>query len=132
MFTGHQAALRSSLKRIRERDEALAELRNRRRNTGNKAENAERKLAKMGPENKSLPQQTDLLERLRQEMRQVSGDGVGGGELQLLMRNRWTRISSPRSPSLAILRGSESSWPLATGHVRHQTRHPLTRLLQDY
>ncbi|RSH85634.1 hypothetical protein EHS25_003774 [Saitozyma podzolica] len=76
VFTGHQAALRSSLKRIRERDEALAELRNRRRNTGNKAENAERKLAKMGPENKSLPQQTDLLERLRQEMRQMDTDIV--------------------------------------------------------
>jgi hypothetical protein len=78
VFSGHQAGLRASLKRIRERDEALAELRNRRRNTGNKAENAERKLAKMGPENKSLPQQTDLLERLRQEMRQVSGAWIRG------------------------------------------------------
>jgi hypothetical protein len=67
----HQAGLRGTLKRIREREEALAELRNRRRSTGNKAENAERKLAKMGPENKGLPQQTELLERLRQEMRQV-------------------------------------------------------------
>lgn len=73
-FTNHQANLRGSLKRIRQREEELADLKSKRRHTGNKAEQAERKLAKMGPENKSLPQQTDLLERLRQEMRQMDGD----------------------------------------------------------
>lgn len=72
----HQASLRICWKRIRAREEALAELRRRRRETGNKAENAEKKLAKMGPENKSLPQQTDLLERLRQEMRQMDTEIV--------------------------------------------------------
>jgi hypothetical protein len=47
-------------------------MRRRRRATGTKSESAEKKLAKMGPENKQLPAQTELLERLRGEMRQVS------------------------------------------------------------
>jgi len=64
--------MRGCYKRIREREEALDELRRRRRATGAKSETAEKKLAKMGPENKALPQQTELLERLRTEMRQVS------------------------------------------------------------
>ncbi|EIW68385.1 hypothetical protein TREMEDRAFT_74265 [Tremella mesenterica DSM 1558] len=76
VFTQHQASLRGCLKRIREREEALADLKRRRRDTGNKAENAEKKLAKMGPENKGLPQQTELLERLRQEMRQLDTEIV--------------------------------------------------------
>lgn len=50
------------------------ELKSRRKSTGAKAETAERKLAKMGPENKSLPQQTELLERLRSDMRQMDQD----------------------------------------------------------
>ncbi|WVQ79699.1 hypothetical protein IAT38_001799 [Cryptococcus sp. DSM 104549] len=74
VFAGHQANMRSCLKRIREREEQLAELRNRRRSTGTKADTAERKLAKMGPENKALPQQTELLERLRGEMRTMDQD----------------------------------------------------------
>lgn len=72
MFTDHSANLRGCYKRIREREEALDELRRRRRATGAKAETAEKKLAKMGPENKALPNQTELLERLRADMRQVS------------------------------------------------------------
>ncbi|KAK4689622.1 hypothetical protein P7C73_g485, partial [Tremellales sp. Uapishka_1] len=70
VFTAHQQEMRGCYKRIREREEGLEELRRTRRHTGQKAENAERKLAKMGVENKGLPTQTDLLERLRVEMRQ--------------------------------------------------------------
>ena len=54
----------------------MEELRRRRRSTANKAETAEKKLAKMGPENKGLPGQTELLERLRVEMRQLDHDIV--------------------------------------------------------
>lgn len=50
------------------------ELRSQRRSTGSKAEAAERKLSKMGPENKALPAQTELLERLRQEMKSMDSD----------------------------------------------------------
>jgi hypothetical protein len=72
VFAGHQSNMRVCYKRIREREEDLDELRRRRRATGAKAESAEKKLAKMGPENKALAGQTELLERLRVEMRQVS------------------------------------------------------------
>ncbi|WWD19293.1 hypothetical protein CI109_103751 [Kwoniella shandongensis] len=74
VFASHQANMRTCLKRIRDREEQLAQLRSRRRNTGQKADTAERKLAKMGPENKALPQQTELLERLRGEMRSLDQD----------------------------------------------------------
>ncbi|KAK8854570.1 hypothetical protein IAR55_003309 [Kwoniella newhampshirensis] len=74
VFASHQANMRTCLKRIRDREEQLAEMRSRRRNTGAKADTAERKLAKMGPENKGLPQQTELLERLRAEMRSLDQD----------------------------------------------------------
>jgi DNA repair ATPase RecN len=76
VFAGHQANMRVSYKRIREREETLDELRRRRRSTGAKSESAEKKLAKMGPENKSLPGQTDLLEKLRQEMRSMDTEIV--------------------------------------------------------
>lgn len=69
VFAGHQANMRVSYKRIRQREELLDDLRRRRRSTGSKAESAEKKLAKMGPENKGLAAQTDLLEKLRQDMR---------------------------------------------------------------
>ena len=71
-YTNHSGSIRSCFKRIREREEKLDELKRRRKSTGSKAEAAEKKLAKMGPENKGLPQQTELLERLRTEMRQAS------------------------------------------------------------
>ncbi|WVW85327.1 hypothetical protein I302_107365 [Kwoniella bestiolae CBS 10118] len=76
IFANHQSNMRSCLKRIREREELLMDLRSRRRNTGNKADQAERKLAKMGPENKQLPQQTELLEKLRLDMRNMDQDIV--------------------------------------------------------
>jgi DNA repair ATPase RecN len=74
VFTDHQHAMRSCYKRIRHREEELDELKRRRRTTGAKAEQAEKKLAKMGPENKGLPGQTELLERLRGEMRAMDTD----------------------------------------------------------
>ncbi|OCF57747.1 hypothetical protein L486_05212 [Kwoniella mangroviensis CBS 10435] len=76
IFASHQSNMRSCLKRIREREEQLMDLRSRRRNTGSKADQAERKLAKMGPENKQLPQQTELLEKLRLDMRNMDQDIV--------------------------------------------------------
>jgi len=72
VFVDHSANLRGCYKRIREREEVLDDLRRKRRATGAKAETAEKKLAKMGPENKQLPSQTELLESLRSQMRQVS------------------------------------------------------------
>ncbi|ORY20374.1 Eisosome component PIL1-domain-containing protein [Naematelia encephala] len=83
VFTTHQSNMRTCYKRIREREEALDELRRRRRHTGSKAETAERKLAKMGPENKGLPQQTELLEKLRIDMRQQMDTDIVNEESKL-------------------------------------------------
>ncbi|ORX38258.1 Eisosome component PIL1-domain-containing protein [Kockovaella imperatae] len=76
VYTEHSISIRGCFKRIREKEEGLEELRRRRKTTGNKAETAEKKLAKMGPENKALPQQTELLDRLRTEIRQLDSDIV--------------------------------------------------------
>lgn len=70
-FGEHEASIRGHYKAIRTKDEEFEELKKRRRAVGRNAETAERKLQKMGPENKNLPSQTELLERLREEMRQV-------------------------------------------------------------
>jgi isopenicillin N synthase-like dioxygenase len=70
-FGEHEASIRGHYKSIRTKDEEFEELKKRRRAVGRNAETAERKLQKMGPENKNLPSQTELLERLREEMRQV-------------------------------------------------------------
>lgn len=75
-FAGRESQMRDCFKRIRAREEELEEFRRKRRATATKAEAAERKLAKMGPENKQLYQQTELLERLRSEMRQMDSDIV--------------------------------------------------------
>lgn len=76
VYAERQVSLRGAYKKIRDREESFMELRSQRRSTGSKAEAAERKLAKMGPENKGLVSQTELLERLRQEMRSMDTEIV--------------------------------------------------------
>jgi hypothetical protein len=59
---------------MRSREEELEELLKRRRQTGSRAEREEKKLAKMGQENKNLQAQTELLQSLREQMRQMDTD----------------------------------------------------------
>jgi len=59
------------MKAIRSREEGLDELRRRRKNISAKADSAEKRLNKMSPEHKQLAVQTDLLHRLRDEIRQL-------------------------------------------------------------
>lgn len=66
------------MKSIRSAEETLDELKRRRKALYVKAESAERKLSKMSPENKSLQVQTDLLNRLREEIRVVEGEILEG------------------------------------------------------
>ena len=68
--------VRDSMKSVRTREEALDDLRRRRRRVGVSAEAAEKKLNKMSPEHKNLGVQTDLLNRLREEMRAMDGEIV--------------------------------------------------------
>ena len=62
------------MKSVRTREEALDELRRRRRRVGASAEAAEKKLNKMSPEHKNLGPQTDTLNKLREEMRALDGE----------------------------------------------------------
>lgn len=62
------------MKSVRTREEALDDLRRRRRRVGASADGAEKKLNKMSPEHKNLTAQTDALNRLREEMRALDGE----------------------------------------------------------
>jgi predicted RNase H-like nuclease (RuvC/YqgF family) len=62
------------MKSVRTREEALDDLRRRRRRVGASADGAEKKLNKMSPEHKNLTAQTDALNRLREEMRTLDGE----------------------------------------------------------
>lgn len=66
--------MREQLKAIRTREENLDELKRRRRGVMSKADSAERKLHKMSPEHKNLVPQTDLLNKLREEIRGLDVD----------------------------------------------------------
>jgi predicted RNase H-like nuclease (RuvC/YqgF family) len=66
--------MRDQLKSIRTREENLDELKCRRKSLGAKADAAEKKLMKMGSEHKNMQTQTDLLNALRAEMRNMDSD----------------------------------------------------------
>ncbi|KAF5354011.1 hypothetical protein D9756_006915 [Leucocoprinus leucothites] len=68
-YASHGHTMREQLKAIRTREEQLDDLRRRRRGVMSKADSAEKKLQKMGPEHKNLMQQNDTLNRLREEIR---------------------------------------------------------------
>ncbi|KAG9043388.1 hypothetical protein FS837_009674 [Tulasnella sp. UAMH 9824] len=67
----HETAIRVHMKAVRTREENLDELKRRRKQVGSKAEAADKKLSKMSPEHKQLQMQRDLLNQLREEMRQL-------------------------------------------------------------
>ncbi|WFD31403.1 hypothetical protein MSPP1_002438 [Malassezia sp. CBS 17886] len=62
------STMRLHLKSVRTREEAYAELRSRKRNLASKIESVERKLARMGPENKDLAKVTSNLREMRSDM----------------------------------------------------------------
>lgn len=67
-LNAHLSTIRQHFKSVRTREEALADLRARKRSLGSKIEGVEKKLAKMGPENKELMKTTAQLKELRGEM----------------------------------------------------------------
>lgn len=70
-FASHEEAIREQMKSIRSREEQLDELKRRRKSVASKADTAEKKLSKMNPDNKNVQAQTDILSRLRDEMRSL-------------------------------------------------------------
>ncbi|KAJ8080852.1 hypothetical protein PM082_017687 [Marasmius tenuissimus] len=73
-YATHENTIREHMKSIRTREEALDELKRRRRALVTKADTAERKLSKMSPEHKNLHSQTDTLNRLRDEIRSMDSE----------------------------------------------------------
>ncbi|EIN13334.1 hypothetical protein PUNSTDRAFT_123417 [Punctularia strigosozonata HHB-11173 SS5] len=73
-FATHEENIRTHMKAVRTREENLDLLKRHRRSVGSKADAAEKKLAKMSPEHKSLAAQMELLKTLQDEMRKLDGD----------------------------------------------------------
>ncbi|KAJ6498498.1 Eisosome component PIL1-domain-containing protein [Mycena vitilis] len=73
-YASREHAIRDHLKSIRTREEALDELKRRRKATHARADSAEKKLNKMGPEHKNLMQQTDVLNGLQAQIRQMDSE----------------------------------------------------------
>ncbi|KAF5339719.1 hypothetical protein D9611_009081 [Ephemerocybe angulata] len=73
-YAAHGHTIREHLKAIRSREEALDELRRRRRTVHKKADDADKKLHKMSPEHKNLDTQTELLHRLQDEIRTLDSE----------------------------------------------------------
>ncbi|KAG8735635.1 hypothetical protein FRC10_010340 [Ceratobasidium sp. 414] len=73
-FASYEERIRLQLKSIRTREENLDEMKKRKRSVDSKAESADRRLAKMGPEHKGRLAQVELLNELRQEGRQLEID----------------------------------------------------------
>ncbi|KAK7052083.1 hypothetical protein R3P38DRAFT_2858473 [Favolaschia claudopus] len=73
-YAGMEHTIRDHLKQIRTREEALDELKRRRKATLARADSAEKKLNKMGPEHKNLAQQTDTLNQLQMQIRGMDNE----------------------------------------------------------
>ena len=73
-FANHEAVVREHMKAVRSREETLDDLRRRRKSLAAKADSAEKTLSKMNPDNKNLQAQTDLLNKLREEIRVMDTD----------------------------------------------------------
>ncbi|TRM59779.1 Eisosome component PIL1-domain-containing protein [Schizophyllum amplum] len=73
-YASHEHAIRDHMKSIRTKEEALDDLKRRRKAVVSRADAAEKKLNKMGPEHKNLAMQTEQLNRLRDEIRGMDFD----------------------------------------------------------
>jgi hypothetical protein len=62
------------MKGVRTQEEKLDIIKHRRKNVASKADSAERKLSKMDAQHKNTPTQTELLTRLRDEIRELDSE----------------------------------------------------------
>ncbi|GAB1528476.1 hypothetical protein RhiTH_011670 [Rhizoctonia solani] len=75
-YASYEEQIRTQMKSIRSREEDLDEKKRRKRNVDNKADGADKKLAKMSPEHKSRMAQVELLNELKEEGRRLEIDIV--------------------------------------------------------
>ncbi|KAJ7220721.1 Eisosome component PIL1-domain-containing protein [Mycena pura] len=73
-YATREHAIRDHLKAVRTREEALDELKRRRKSALARADSTEKKLNKMGPEHKNLPAQTEMLAQQQAQIRQMDGE----------------------------------------------------------
>jgi chromosome segregation ATPase len=73
-YAAHGHSMRDQLKAIRTKEEALDDLERRRRSFHRKVEEADKKLSKMTPDNKSFTVQTDTLNRLKDDIQTLDSD----------------------------------------------------------
>jgi chromosome segregation ATPase len=73
-YAAHGHSMRDQLKAIRTKEESLDDLERRRRVILRKAEDVEKKLKKISPDNKYFTMQTDILNRLRDDIQTLNSD----------------------------------------------------------
>ena len=73
-YAAHGHSMREQLKAIRTREESLDDLERRRRSILRKAEDADKKLSKMSPDNKYYTMQGETLNRLQDDIRSLDKD----------------------------------------------------------
>lgn len=92
-FSNIEGSIREQMKAVRTREENLDEMKRRRRTLGSRAEDAERKLSKMNPENKNLQSQTAILAQLRDEIRildtEIMNEETGIGDFKRQSLKAW-------------------------------------------
>ena len=95
-FASHIANVRGCLKTVRAREEALGEMRNRRKSLVSKADSTSKRLGKMNPENKNLRQQTDLLVNLRDQIRtldvEIMDEEASLGDWKRVKAREWMGV----------------------------------------
>lgn len=75
-LNSHLSTLRLHFKSVRSREEGLASLKSKKRALASKIESVEKKLSKMGPENKELTKTTATLKEYRSEMQSLTTEVV--------------------------------------------------------
>ncbi|KIK54382.1 hypothetical protein GYMLUDRAFT_264655 [Collybiopsis luxurians FD-317 M1] len=92
-YASHEHAIRDHMKSIRSREEALDELKRKRKALISKADAAEKKLSKMSPEHKNLHAQTDTLKRLLDDIRtmdsEIMSDEASLGDFKRSKTKAW-------------------------------------------
>ena len=73
-FAAQEQSIREHMKSIRTQEEKLDAIKHRRKNVASKADSAERKLNKMDSTNKNTSGQSELLTRLRDEIRELDSE----------------------------------------------------------
>ena len=91
-FNYFVSTMRLHLKSVRAREESFVELKNRRRALQNKIESVEKKLARMGPENRDLAKVTGSLKEMRSDMEVMRNEVISeDAAIATLSAARWLR-----------------------------------------